>query len=155
MSKEYIPEVTVENIDELSMVDVLRGIKPYCLEPVPEGIIDHPDGVKIVDRLIGRFANLYAYLMFLYGHLNSESNRLKLIGDDMGYSISVKKKDSIFEIARAVRYKQEACSRMLTALLREADDDEVFDQPNHGNRMKKEQDRRRVSGWNAVATGQK
>ncbi len=150
----YVPEVTIKNVDKLSMLKILQGLEPYCLEPIPEGIIDNPDGVKIVDRLIGRFANLYVYMMFLYGHLNSEANRFKIMGDDAEYTIATKKKDAIFELARGVHYKQEACSRMLTALLREVDDDQVFDQPAHGARRAKEQ-QRRMSGWDAVADDKK
>lgn len=153
MIEPYVQEVTIDNVVKMEMKKVLKALEPHCLELVPEGIIENPDGVKIIDRLIGRFANLYVYMMFLYGHLNSEAQRLKLIGDDDESVALTRKKDAIFELARGVHYKQEACSRMLTALLREVDDDQILDRPNHEGRRKAEEARRgpkTMSGWNAV-----
>lgn len=146
---DFIPEVTIKNVIKLSHTKMLEGLRPYVLEKIPEGLIGNEEGIREADRLIGRFANLYSYLIYLQSHVHSEASRHKLMGDDGEYEVLTRKKTSLYELARGVRYKQEACSRMLTARLSEESDDDVFDKPDYKGRVQREQNRR-LTGWDAV-----
>lgn len=149
--KYFIPAVTVNNVIEMGYKEMLEGLEPFVLEEIPEGAAGSPEALLAADRLIGRFANLYSYLIYLFSHVSNEANRMKLMGDNEVYSILTRKKDSLYELARAVRYKHEACSRMLTAH-NMAESEEVFDRVDHQARAKRAAPKKgkRMKAWEAV-----
>lgn len=144
---DYIPEVTVNNIFEIPFREMLDGISPYALEEVPEGTGRDPDVLHEIDMLLGRFANLYSYLIHLYAAVANEANRLQLSGATDEYKIMVRKKEALYEIARSVRYKHEAVSRMLTVYQEE---EEPFERPNYQAREERQKKRRRMKEWGNV-----
>lgn len=148
----YIPDVTAENVSEIPFNEMMRGLRSYVLEEVPEGTNADPEVLQDIDRLIGRFANLYSYLIYLYAVVANEANRLKLIDAGESYKLMVRKKDALYELARAVRYKHQACSRMLTAYQEEESPSHPpFDRADYQGREKRQKERRQVKGWNHVS----
>lgn len=144
-----IPNVTAQNVVALPFKDMLKGLEPYVLEPVPEGAAGDAEALHAIDRLIGRFANLYTYMIFLYSVVAHESLAMKLLGDDTAYSILQRKKDALYELARGVRYKHEACSRMLTAHITGQEGKAPFDRIDHQARAQKA-GKKSMHGWEAV-----
>jgi len=144
-SEEYIPSVTVKNVTKMKFSEMLTLLKPYVLEFIPEGILGDQDAYGEIERLLGRFANIYAYLMYLYSHVANETNRAKHADDTVRKDMLTQKKNALFELARAVRYKHEACSRMLTAALGQEKHNAVFETADIKSRVRK------VGGWEAVS----
>ena len=124
---DHIPAVTIRNVARLPFRRMLEGLEPYVLERVPEGLGMDTDAIQETDRLIGRFSNLYAYLMYLFSFIANEALLAKSLGDDDLYSSLVRKKEALYELARAVRYKHEACSRMITIAFNQAEEAMPFD----------------------------
>lgn len=128
--------VTTDNLRDMPFMEMLNSLEPFVLEDIPEGIQDDPTGKgEEVDTLLGRFANLYSYLMYLYSFASYESDRVKLIeGQSAQWKTMVRKKDALFELAKAVRMKWKACSRMLTGLIKS--EEEVFDRVDYQARSR-------------------
>lgn len=147
-------DITINNVIDVKFSEFLDGLRPILTEEIPEGTRGDPEALTEIDRLIGRFANTYSYLITLYSVVANEANRLKMIGNQTEYHIMMRKKESLFEFARAIRYKQEACSRMLTMHMAMTEDD-VFDQVDYKGRAKKVKAKKsgRVSrgGWKSVS----
>jgi hypothetical protein len=142
---DYIPKVTIKNVTRISFKKMLLALKPYTQEHIPEGILHDPDAYTEIERLIGRTANLYAYLMHLYAYVANETTRAKLVGDTELKDKLMRKRDALFELGRAVHYKQEACSRMLTAAL--GYDKGVFERVDGKAREEQADGRKKMRGW--------
>lgn len=140
-STTYIPTVTPENVISISFREMMDGITPYALIEVPEGASD-PESLQQIDDLLGKLANLYSYLIVLYSHVANEAARLKIIGLRDEYSLMVRKKDALFEIARGIRYKHQACSRKITA---HQEEEGLYERADY--RGREERRDRRVRGW--------
>lgn len=145
----YIPSVTIKNVRNMPFNTMLKALKPYVLEHVPEGILQDPDVYQEIERLIGRFSNIYSYMIYLYAYLANQVNKAKLAGDGELRDKMIRKRDAVYELARSVRYKHEACSRMLTAALG-YDEGKVFERPDGKAREEKVEKRRVMKGWDSV-----
>lgn len=145
----YIPTVTVRNVVGMTFKDMLEALHPYVLEEVPEGILQDADAYQEIERLIGRFSNMYSYLIYLYAHLANQVNVAKRKGNTDKKDRLIRKRDAIYELARAIRYKHEACSRMLTAALG-YEESQVFEKVDGKGREEKVKNRRTMHGWDAV-----
>jgi hypothetical protein len=114
------------------------------LERVPEGIAGNAEALQEVDRLIGRFANIYAYLAVLFGQVGHLAREVKK--DDKGeYEQLMAKKDALYRIIQAVELKWRACSRQVTV---ETESEVAFERPNYAARTERAQ--RPMQGWEAV-----
>lgn len=143
-----IPSVTVNNIEDIGFLEMAEGLKPFVLEEVPEGTDGSEEDLNEIDRLLGRFANLYTYLVMLYAVAADHANRARVLGNDEKYKALVRKKDALYELSRGVKLKWQACSRMLTKHIEE--DDEPFERANYPNRKEKKE-QRQMKGWGDVS----
>lgn len=142
-----LPSVTVNNIREIGFLEMIEGLEPYVLEEIPEGTEGDEESLRLIDTLLGRFANLYTYLVLLYSVAADHANRARVLGADEEYKSLVRKKDALYELSRGVKLKWQACSRMLTKHIEE--DDEPYERANYKARStKKEQ--RAMKGWSDV-----
>ncbi len=146
---DYIPTVTIKNVKKMPFNTMLKALNPYVLEHVPEGILQDPDVYQEIERLIGRFSNIYSYMIYLYAYLANQVNKAKLAGDTELKDRMIRKRDAIYELARSVRYKHEACSRMLTAALG-YDEGKVFERPDGKAREASVGKRKSMRGWDGV-----
>lgn len=144
-SSNYIPKVTIDNVTKMPFKKMLLALQPYTQEHVPEGVLHDPDAYTEIERLIGRLANIYAYLIHLYAYVANQVNVSKRKGDSERREKLTRKKDALYELARAVRYKHEACSRMLTAALN-YNEKQVFERPD-GKAREETAETRRLHGW--------
>lgn len=145
MTEDYIPNVTIDNVTTLSFTDMLIALKPYTQERIPEGVSHSAEAYTDIEQMIGRFANVYSYLIYLYAYVANSVNIAKRKGDTERKEALTRKKDALYELARAVRYKHEACSRMLTAALN-YNESQVFERPD-GKAREKQAETRRMHGW--------
>jgi len=145
----YIPRVTIKNVTKMPFKKMLLALQPYTQEHIPEGILGDPDAYIEIERLIGRTANIYAYMMHLYAFVANEVNRAKLAGNTEAKDRLMRKRDALYELGRAVRYKQEACSRMLTAALG-YDEKKVFEKVDGKAREEQAESRKKMPGWEAI-----
>lgn len=139
----YIKKVNQKNIVDISFKDMMEGLEPYVLEELPEGAIGDADALQQIDEMIGRLANLYAYMMSLWARVADHANTLKLLDAQSEYTIMMRKRDALYELARAVRYKHEAASRMLTAHQELEGSNVPFDRADHEGR--------KMRTWGAVS----
>ena len=146
---DYIPTVTIKNVAVMPFNKMLKALQPYALEIIPEGIQQDPDAYQEIERLIGRFANIYSYMIYLYAYLANQVNKAKLVGDMSLKDKMIRKRDAMYELARSVRYKHEACSRMLTAALG-YDEGKVFERPDGKGREERAGKRKKMRGWDSV-----
>lgn len=135
----YIPNVTVNNLVDMSFMDMLDGISPYVLEEVPE--VSNKKDLEKIDKLLARFANLYAYLLHLYSFVAYEARKAKASDLTHEWKELVRKKEALHELASGVKMKWKACSRLVTFHLK---DNEVFDRVDYENRNKG------MKGWKTV-----
>lgn len=151
------PSVTTDTLVDMPFRDFLSALEPWLLEPVPEGAEGDPEVLRQIDRLLGRFANLYSYLVFLHAFASYEAKRLSLAGAQQEYSLMIEKRDALYEFSRAVKQKKEACSRMLTVWQEETGSDN-FDRVDYEGREERARRRRShktpdgktFNGWDAV-----
>lgn len=144
-----IPSVTVNNIEDIGFLEMVEGLTPYVLEEIPEGTADgDEETMQRIDRLLGRFANLYTYLVLLYAVSADHANRARVLGNDEKYKALIRKKDALYELSRGVKLKWQACSRMLTKAIE--DDDEPYERASYSNRAQKK-DSRKMKGWGDVS----
>lgn len=94
--------------------ELLESIGTIALEKLPEGGYNDPDRLQQIDKMLGRFANYYAYLMYLWAHVSNATNTRKLMGDTTGHLDAAKRKETLYELAQAIKMKHESASRMLT-----------------------------------------
>ena len=104
--------------------------------------------LRQIERLIGRLANMYSYMIFLYAYLANQVNEAKLEGDMRLKDKLIRKKDAIYELSRGIRYKHEACSRMLTAALG-YEESKVFERAD-GRGREKRMGKKKMPGWEGV-----
>lgn len=150
-SDPYIPQLTINNVGAIPLKKMLRTLEPYTQTHVPEGIQGDPEAYQEIERLIGRFANVYGYMMQLYSQLAWEVNMAKRQGLKDRQEDMTRKKDAMYQLGRAVKYKQEACSRMLTAAI--GYDRDLFERPD-GKGREEQADaikaKRSMKGWSNV-----
>ena len=128
--KQLADVVSVNNLTQISFENMMKGLSPFVLEPLPEGGAGDPVVLAKIDRQLGRLANLYAYLVYLWAHASSETNKYKLRGADAEYHVMMRKKEALYELSRAVKLKWEAASRMIT-VQQEQDEEETFERANY------------------------
>lgn len=148
--KPYIPAVSILVLDDMPFDDMLEKLAPYLLEEIPEGTIDgNPDRMMEIDRLIGRFANLYAYVAFLYAYTANRAHHYKAEGFIDEWHAMVRKKDALYEFRGAIKLKWQACSRMVTVNL----DDDPADRIDYEARREYSNKPTPATntGWNHVA----
>lgn len=143
-----IPSVTINNIEDIGFLEMIEGLEPFVLEEIPEGTDGSEEVMNEIDRLLGRFANLYTYLVMLYAVVADHSNRARVLGNDEKYKALVRKKDALYELSRGVKLKWQACSRMLTKAIE--DEDEPFERANYPRRSEKKE-QRQMKGWGDVS----
>lgn len=114
-----LKNLTIKNLNSVSIKEMLQILEPYVLAMVPEGTVsdDQLQQRKRLDYLLGRMANLHAYLRYLWAFASSERKRLKIIGSDAADDMLVKK-EALYELANAVKLKYESVSRMVTINLK-------------------------------------
>lgn len=147
---DYIPTVTIKNVTGMGFKKMLLALKPYTQEHIPEGILGDPDAYIEIERLIGRTANIYAYMVYLQAYVANQVNVAKRAGDIEKKESLIRKRDALYELARAVKYKHSACSRMLTAALGYEEEKKVFERPDGKAREEKAKDKfkdRKMRGW--------
>lgn len=148
-NSDYIPTVTINNIIKIPFKKMLLALKPYVLEHVPEGILQDPEVYVEIERLIGRLSNIYSYMIYLYSYVANAVNTAKLAGDLDQKDKLIRKRDAIYELARSVRYKHEACSRMLTAALG-YEEGKVFERVDGKAREEKARGKKKMKGWDHI-----
>lgn len=142
-----IPSLTTNNVNEIAFVDLIDAISPFALEEVPEGTGGDPDALTELDRLMGRFANLYGYLIHLWAASSDWMNRYKVMGDTDAERTMRRKKDALWEISRVVKLKYEACSRMITAHVEERQGQ--MGGPNYQRRQARAEGKK-MQSWDTV-----
>lgn len=145
--KSYIPAVTVKNVSDMPFKKLLKSLRPYVSEQVPEGVLGDVDAYQKVEEQLGRFANLYAYMIELYAFVSHNVRVAKRSGDKKLADELTGKRDAIYELARAVKYKYDACSRMLTAVLG-FDEKDTHDSVNVESRKR---NNKKMKGWANVS----
>jgi len=133
--KPYIKSVTTINLEAMSFDDMLAALAPYLLEEVPEGTA----GMDKVDPLIGRFANVYAYLSYLWAFAQAVAGEHKQAKRTAEYDDMMRKRDALYRFLRAVELKWQAASRMVTVAI--AIDEDPHEQISYQSRK---------SGWDRV-----
>lgn len=107
--------VNTTNVMSMPFLEFLEALGTIALEKLPEGGINDPDRLTQIDKMLGRFANYYAYLMYLWAFTSNMTNSRKLMQDKgPAHLDAAKRKETLYEIAQAVKMKHEATSRMLT-----------------------------------------
>ncbi len=145
-------DLTVNNLESVTFEYFLQSLEPALLEKIPEGG-DSPEALKKIDEQLGRFANVHAYLIYLFAaasYSTSKHARIDKKGQD--YANMVRKKDALYEFADAIELKWKACSRMLTKAM--GSEDEV---PYDRRRMPRAEEafggnaRPPIKGWGTVS----
>jgi hypothetical protein len=109
----YIEGVTIQNIKSMKFDEMLEKIGDIALERLPEGSRGSASALANIDVALGRFANLYSYLIHLWAYLSNEAEKQALMAKDENWKMLLRKKDAVYEIAQAVKGKRESASRML------------------------------------------
>lgn len=149
---DYIPAVTTRNVLEMPFDDFLEALRPYLLERVPEGVLGQPSDVMMeVDRLIGRFANVYAYLSVLLAYVWAKAREVKST-DKAEFERRMAKKEALYRFCRSVELKWQASSRQVTV---ETESELDFERPAYGARSERSREHKpqaagRTKGWGAV-----
>lgn len=118
-----VSSVTVNNIAEIGYQKMLEGIMPLVLIEVPEGTNGgDPAVMTILDGLMGKYANIYAYLITLFAAAAGAAERYRIMDADDKQKDCIRKKDALWELSRAVKLKYQACSRMLTKHIEDDED---------------------------------
>lgn len=153
--QDYDEGVTLKNIGSLTFDQFLAGISPFLTEKVPEGGGKDKSNVPEIDRLLGRLANIHAWLIQLYAHSADRANsHLRLEGKTgETYAAWVRKKDALYEFARATELKWKACSRMISVAIGH-EDEGTRDQVNYRPTVEQAFEGRRgtVKGWGGVSS---
>jgi hypothetical protein len=150
-SKREVPALTVDNLRSVSFSDMLAALRPLVLEEVPEDALNDPEVLTDLDRLMGRFANLYSLLIDLHAAALDWASRFKLVDNDAEYQVMMKKKDALWELSRAVKLKYEACSRKLTLHIEaEERDTQPANYPARQERAKGRGKPKPIRGWGNV-----
>src|SRR5690606_35464603 len=123
-----IESLSVNNLRDMPFNRMLEELRPLVLEPVPHGTGGDAETLLLLDQQLGKFANLYTYLLNLHAYASNETKRLKLLDDDTGYAVMVRKRDALYNLASGVKRKWEAVSRMITLALGDSD---VFDRRDY------------------------
>lgn len=161
--RPYIAGLTLKNLEDVTFDDFQELLAPYLLEEIPEGTLDgNPDRMLQIDRLIGRLANIHAYLAYLYGYAAARAQILKSEGRTAEWGAMLRKKDALYEYRGAVKLKWNACSRMVTINLGIEDEpDDHIDHHGRAERMgvevtpagragrQKKANARPTTGWDA------
>lgn len=103
--------ITPNNVDRVDFDELLNTVAHISLVEIPDPI---DENMGEIIGLIQYFANVYSYLIALYARCNYLSAVKKHDGNSDEATLLIRRKDALYEIARGVRYKQEACSRLLT-----------------------------------------
>ena len=109
----YIEEVTIHNVTTIKFDKLLEHIGEIALELLPEGGLNDSNRLHQIDVSLGRFANLYSYLIHLYAFVSYQAERQANISKDGIWKDLLRRKDALYEIAQAVKGKRESASRML------------------------------------------
>lgn len=156
-----ITNLTINNLAEVPFEKMLEILTPYVLVQIPEDTESIQEKQRL-DYLLARCANLYAYILALWGQSSYLRARYKTTGDSRSDDMQ-KKKETLYALAGAMKLKYEAASRKITVLL-EDEDDSVVDRVNYESRRTTRNDRSdrkddKVkatttppnSGWSSVA----
>lgn len=108
-----IENLTIKTVSKMPFNELLEKVGEAALVPVPHGTLNDPEVLTKIDFQLGYFANLYAFLMYLWAFMSSETNKAKAVGT-AEHSAANKKKEALYELAKAVNIKRESVSRMLT-----------------------------------------
>lgn len=107
--------ITTSNVMTVPFKDLLEAVGTIALEKLPEGGMNDPERLQQIDKMLARFANYYAYLMYLWAYVSNITNSRKLMADKGADHLdAAKRKEALYEIAKAVNIKHDAVSRMLT-----------------------------------------
>lgn len=139
-----IANLSVKELRTVSFPEMLRLLGPLVTVKVPEGTQDNINEKKRLDYLLGRSANLYAYLRYLWAAASYERVRLMKIDTDAAEDM-LKKKEALYELGSAVKLKYEAVSRMVTVAL----EDELPDRADHQGRVAR-MTKSTGTGWDKV-----
>lgn len=118
----------MNNICSVSFPDMLAAVSAFSLERVPEG--NTPQDLTLIDQQLARFANQYAYLIHLFAQVAYEVVRLKRLDPEAAEAM-IKKKDALYEIAKAVKLKWQACSRRLTKSMGDDEEELPYEHRNY------------------------
>lgn len=141
--------LTANNVVDHDLAEILEILEPYVLEEIPEGTIGHDEAKMEIDRLLGRFANLYAYIITLWAHVSHAQAMARSEGDSKRGSYLTKMRDALWELSRAVKLKWQACSRLITSAQEE--EEHPFERADyHGREEKIKKRRSRMQGWDVV-----
>lgn len=127
----HIQGLNINELKTVSFPKMLEILAPFVLVHLPEGTSENIDAKRRLDYLLGRCANMYAYLNTLGAYASYERARMKAMNDS-GAEDMLKKKEALYELATAMKLKYEAVSRMLTVALKL--DNETPDQPDYEGR---------------------
>lgn len=114
-----IDALTINNLETISFMDMLRILEPLILVAIPEGNMSDKNAERQrLDYLLARLANLNAYLKHLWAAASYKRARLKH-SDEAKSEDMLKKKEALYELSGAVKLKYEAVSRRITVALDE------------------------------------
>lgn len=114
--------LSAQNIHEISFMSMLKQLEPLVLEPVPEGTQGTDEALAVVDLMLGRLANTYTFLTHAWALAGFHAGRFKAMGDEARFKDCVLKRETLYRLARAVEFKYQAASRMLTLHIEENED---------------------------------
>lgn len=144
MSDTMPQNITHNNVHLIEWEDLIQTLADLTLKEIPD---PSDENMAEIISLMKYFANVYSWLTVMYARCSVEATAMRAAGmDKVEVDLMTRRKDAIYEISRGVRYKQEACSRLLTGKMAS---DEVghWDTPNVPQRENK------VKNWNTRRAG--
>ena len=108
----------------LSPSEVIAQIYDQIVMDIPEQI--SADNFQAMGHLLGKLPNDYAYLLSLHGYARNLARQLKRQGEKEAYEDMMDKRDSLEEMASAVKLKYQAVSRMLSLFEAQAEYGDMY-----------------------------